>query len=84
MSRLAHATYAAPGLEAERRNLDATVRHEAKQRALQRTAGPGTPHQCPHGHGFKCAKCWPKSKATDPITAHYTDRNNGARAAKAP
>lgn len=35
MSLLAHATFAASGLEAERRNLDATVRHEAAQRALQ-------------------------------------------------
>lgn len=36
MSRIAHATFAAPGLEAERRNLDATVRHEAAQRAAAR------------------------------------------------
>lgn len=36
MSLLAHATYAASGLEAERRNLDATVRHEAAQRAASR------------------------------------------------
>lgn len=36
MSRLAHATFAAQGLEAERRSLDATVRHEAAQRARNR------------------------------------------------
>ena len=35
MSLLAHSTFAASGLEAERRTLDATVRHEAAQRALQ-------------------------------------------------
>lgn len=41
---------------------------------VRRVVGPGAPHQCPHGHGFNCAKCWPKSKAADPITAYYTDR----------
>lgn len=69
MSRLAHATYAASGLEAERRNLDATVRHEAKRRAELRilahhNAMPGT--------------------TPDPITAYYADRANGVHAAKAP
>jgi hypothetical protein len=38
MSRLAHATFAAPGFEAERKTLDATVRFEARQRAIQKMA----------------------------------------------
>ncbi len=63
MSLLAHATFAAPGLEAERRNLDATVRHEAAQRAAEREPGL-TPdgftygYRCIHDRGYKCAICY--------------------------
>jgi hypothetical protein len=42
MSRLAHATFAASGLEAERRDLDKTVRFEARERARARGRKPAT------------------------------------------
>lgn len=58
MSRLAHATFAAPGLEAERRNLDATVRHEAAQRAAERKPGPTPGYRCVHDRGYKCPICY--------------------------
>jgi hypothetical protein len=58
MSILAHATYAAQGLEAERRNLDATVRHEAAQRAALRKPGPTPGYRCVHGAGYKCRTCY--------------------------
>ena len=40
MSRLAHATFAASGLEVERRNLDKMVRFEAAERAHAKAARP--------------------------------------------
>lgn len=40
MSRLAHATYAAPGFEAEKRALDATIQHEvAEAQRIRRATG---------------------------------------------
>ena len=47
-------------------------------------APAGTPN--PHPPGSAAATWWQRGHdtATDPITAYYTDRNNGAHAAKAP
>jgi len=73
MSRLAHATAAAPGLEAERRDLDATVQWEVRRaKVIQADT------HCSWDEALRLAR---KDVS---ITQFYTDRTNGCHAAKAP
>ena len=70
MSRLAHATFAAQGFEAERRALDKTVQWEIRRaKAIQAQT------HCTWDEALR--------EARDPITAYYTDRNNSGQAALA-
>lgn len=66
MSILAHATLAAPGFDAEKRDLAATAQLEISQ-AKHTQAQTG----CSWTDALRIAH------TTDPITAYYRDRNRG-------